>query len=178
MAHINPPINSEKILLFLAALPIIAFLGPFLIALSFGLFPALTTTLDNTTDAFFYLISPNPVACFLVAHLLLLTLSAFVVDPNHVGRMLHPERYYNGRSLRYRLFYVLAAPLGFATFSVVDAWKHRDSNSKKEDFWVEVVKHVVKAESQQRQVSPYRYHLARHTNDVHRPQNRHHAFII
>jgi hypothetical protein len=53
---------------------------------------------------------------------------------------LHPERYYNRKSLRYRLFYVLAAPLGCATISVAEAWKNRDS--RKENFWVEVVKHV------------------------------------
>jgi hypothetical protein len=137
MTPANPPIRSDRIMAFLAIIPLIGFFGPFLAAISPHLLPSLT----NITTSFFTFISPNPTAYFLFAHLLLLTLSAFAVEPNHVGRLLYPERYYNGRGRRYRLFYVLAASLGCATFSVADAWKNWDS--RKKDFWVEVVKHVL-----------------------------------
>lgn len=69
---------------------------------------------------FFWTVSPNPAAIFVLANLVLLSISSLVVEPNHLGRLLHPERYFCGQDYYNRLFYFVFCGLGCATFSIVE----------------------------------------------------------
>lgn len=93
---------------------------------------------DYIMRLFFWIVSPNPAAIFVLANLVLLSVSSFVIEPNHLGRLLHAERYFCGQEYYYRLFYFVFCGLGCATFSIVAAWRFCASEELK-GFWMRVL---------------------------------------
>ncbi|KIW01037.1 uncharacterized protein PV09_07552 [Verruconis gallopava] len=89
-------------------------------------------------EAFFRVVSPNPAANFAFANLLLLTVSTFVPEPNHLGRLLHPQRYFNGRDWHHLIYYFLWMPSACLASSIANALL-RPADKR---FWIEVLRHV------------------------------------